>query len=409
MALRLQLKLIRAFSFSRGVRPTPLIFGIVCLTLVCTTSLFAVSFVFDGFWTHLRTMLLQTQPHATVFRPNEDWKPTALENGDLNQLFAVLESAVQIDGLAAAHVAYDEVLVFNATRSVSQRSVLVGVERTAMSPVLPFFSPLQQESNGTHDENRSVVPIVITTATAKELAVQTGDIIHITLYDRRTRVEVIGVIDAGVISVPYVVFPIWGLKKALGETELAPNYIFVRFKNGYVTSKSCDELQKLLKPIIPGLTVVQFWEEKLESVFGVLNSFKFLVFAIVSALVVLASVFSFASFDILITRKRRQLAVLMAMGMKPSSIRCVFLAISICVSLLSTLFGFAVGFVLVSCLHLLPLEALLDSTGLARVPCSVNVAELPVVLILVLLPMTLAAFCGTRAVGAVEPGEAVKS
>lgn len=78
---------------------------------------------------------------------------------------------------------------------------------------------------------------------------------------------------------------------------------------------------KQLKILFGEKYIVTHWTESLKTISSLFNSINFMVQAIVSSLFVIAFLFSLATFDTMIKRQKKNLALLLAMGMPPKVIR----------------------------------------------------------------------------------------
>lgn len=154
--------------------------------------------------------------------------------------------------------------------------------------------------------------------------------------------------------------------------------------------------------------IVSYWEDSFKKVKGLFHTMNFLFSVIISSIFVIAFFFAYTSFNILIERKRKQLAIALAIGCKPAAIRSSLLCVA------SLLGGAGIGFGMLFAALLLNL---LRHSWVREIFASAEIVlggfRLNIVMVLLLVLITAvvmlgSAFRASRRVFAMNPMEDIR-
>jgi len=182
---------------------------------------------------------------------------------------------------------------------------------------------------------------------------------------------VVGLPDTGVLPLSMIVLPIAEAARLLDQPE-GPTMTLVRFDNRHANAAVGKQVTEAIKPGAPARFFTSYWADLYSKLFGVLSAFRFLLMAMLSAILAIAAIFCYAVFEVLVVRRRRGMATLVALGLQPNSTRDVFHVLAIGIGALSAILGILGSILFVRSLDLLPLAAILGPLGLDRVPAAIH-------------------------------------
>ena len=195
---------------------------------------------------------------------------------------------------------------------------LVGMNLDGGPPVLPALDQLGAEAVHafTHGDD-DIIPLLVSRNLLPDL--NPGDLYEMDSGGQTWRFRITALLQQDhIFSVPLLVVPLPAAKR-LVETETA-DFIAVRVLTGNSFTQG-DRLKTSLDNAAKGKYLVQHWSEPLRIIHGIFRAINLVISTVVSSLFLIAFFFAVALFDIVLRRRRRNIALLLALGMKPKTIR----------------------------------------------------------------------------------------
>ncbi len=185
--------------------------------------------------------------------------------------------------------------------------------------------------------------------------------------------------------------------------ERGVDFVTIKLKNEYL-KKDWRSLQQIifgwidkeeqaikqLKNRLPKLTV-QSWKELYPALVSSLKLEKYVMFFILALITLVASMNMISLLFMQIQQKRRDIAILKAMGLQAKKISSIFLQLGMTITLLASLFGLACAFAIGSILERYPCIELPDVYYVSHLPARMD-AEIFIVVFAVTM---LIGFCAT--------------
>jgi putative ABC transport system permease protein len=243
-------------------------------------------------------------------------------------------------------------------------------------PIDPVLSPYTLRDGGPPETEDQVV---IDARTAAQNGFQPGDEVQIQFLGPSERFEVVGIAGYGeadnLAGATLAAFELETAQRVLGK-EGQLDSIDVDAEEGISAEELRDRIAQVLPPGTQAITGAKFSEEVTEGIAEALGFFQtaLLVFAIVSLFV--GGFIIFNTFNILITQRTRELALLRALGASSGQVMRSVLVESLIVGTLASIVGLGAGALLAIGLQaaMSRLGFDLPSTGLAILPRTVIVS-----------------------------------
>lgn len=217
--------------------------------------------------------------------------------------------------------------------------LLIGIDydgSKALLPVLDQVNDVAREmfSNGKSEK----IPMLVSEKLLSEAALNCGAF-EISANGQKVSAEIIGTLRQNdLFPVQIIVIPLRCAKDLFG----------VSFSDG-IGVRTFDERNSLdisaqIADELGDDFLVQHWSESLKELDGIFKAINVIISLVVSSLFVLAFLFSVATFDILMKRKKMQLSLLLALGMPPAVIRSGLLSLGGLVGVVCCALGFGVAY-----------------------------------------------------------------
>ena len=309
-------------------------------------ALIVVIGVMKGFEDDLRSRILGGQSHAVV----------KSEDGAVAAYRQVVRAVEQLAGVAAATPFCDVQGVLRSRYSISPARIK-GIDPETAGRVVKTLQgvslPAAAGSSGRQGDPEKLPAIVLAQELARNLGVKEGDIIslispgksHATVFQVPVmkQFEVSGFFKSGLYEYDNS-FAYIHLKDAQKVLRLgdAVTGVEVRVTNIYKARKIADQIEaKLGSPY-----VAEDWMQLNQTLFQAMKTERRVMFIILT-LTILVATFSIASALImLVLGKKRDIAILKAMGATNKSIRKIFVFNGMIIGLIGTFLGLGLGLLL---------------------------------------------------------------
>jgi lipoprotein-releasing system permease protein len=182
--------------------------------------------------------------------------------------------------------------------------------------------------------------VIIGTVLANNLNVSIGDKISITNYKKNFKNNIMtirGIFDSGINE--YNARFMYGNKS---------NYIPAK-NFSYIKLKLKDALQapNISRNLFDSHSLITSnWTETHNALFQAINNEKRVMFIILTLIIAIAAFNIISSLSLLVMNKQKDIAILMSIGLKASTIRSIFLMQGIIIGLLGISFGVILGLLL---------------------------------------------------------------
>ena len=167
------------------------------------------------------------------------------------------------------------------------------------------------------------------------------------------------------------------------------------FKNKNISQiniklKNESDEQKIIAKIQNrfGLQVYS-WKDLNPAIVSALKLEKYATFIILSLLIFIASMNLIALIYMLITRKRKEIAILFTMGLSINKLKRIFLIITVTISTIATMFGLLVAIITAKIIQLSKIQ-IPDAYFISYLPIEINLFAIPIILITALILTILA-------------------
>lgn len=111
--------------------------------------------------------------------------------------------------------------------------------------------------------------------------------------------------------------------------------------------KKSEDIKLKLSSVLPSEVNVQTWKELNSQLYSIMKFEKFVSFAIVGIIIIIAVFNLFASLSMTITEKQQDIATLKALGTNEKVIKRIFLKVGLFIGVISTFLGIMLGIVFV--------------------------------------------------------------
>ena len=315
----------------------------------------------------------------------------------------------RLGGMASSPVVREADFVFHRLDGRLRTVVsgqLIGIRPRAGAPVLPVLDQL--DGVATDEFSRSggdPHPLLL----SRDLipGAKAGDIYELESGGRTRRFRVVALLrQDGIFSFPLLVVPLAVAMDLTGRGDA--DYVAARSLSGGSAGKS-EELAEASDAEMDGKYLVQHWTESFRAITSLFRSINFVISAIVSSLFLIAFFFAIALFDIVLRRRRKNIAILLALGLRPGAIRN---AVALFGSLLG-LCGFACGLgaclAFLAALPRLPLAEKLAAVFITDFSFAFSWPTAATALFLALATAVLSAWFSGRRVFRIDPIEDIRA
>ena len=386
-----------------GKRISIFVVAAICVMTVGVAALNAAAMVFNGYHQHIQALILQSTPQITLlkYERNQRIEQSVIDANESKGLIERLRSHPEVSGALEGVEATQTVEITSGVRQVKRRIKIVGFGAGFGPCPVPIFRPYTSKLAS----HSSAVPVVVTSDTFP--ALKEGS--HVTIRTASDTIDaiVVGVPLTGVMPLSVIAMPLAPASRLLGQ-ESSPDHIFVKLRDADANRSAAKRIQDVMRTDAAARIIALFWGDLFARLLGVLDAFKFLLLGMFSAIVIMGAVFTYAAFEIVVTRRRRGMAALVALGLIPSKVRSIFHLLAISMGLVSTVLGVIFSFPLVWGLDLLPLSPILAPSGLDNIPISTSFREMGLLLCFTCMFSWIAARLATVGLLRLDPAEEMR-
>ena len=305
--------------------------------------LILVSSVMNGFEKELRERVLQSIPHASIIGSIEiDQVPKVrdilLENKEIVASSPYIES----QGLIGASESLKGIYIFGVNPDLENEVSIVGKRIIEGS-----WNSIEEEKYG----------IVIGDILAYQLGIGIGDMVNVLLPDttlslagilpRTKRFKVTGIFSIGApeMDQSFAYINIINAQKLLRLDDTVHG-VRIRYKDLFQAPRMVHLDTIRVNQALSSYYSSGNWTNNYGTLFKAINMEKFLVFLLLSLVIVIA-VFNIVSLSVMtINEKRSQIAILMTIGATPSFVQKIFMYFGSLIGITGTLLGLLIGLVL---------------------------------------------------------------
>ena len=305
--------------------------------------LILVSSVMNGFEKELRERVLQSIPHASIIGSIEiDQVPQVrdilLENKEIVASSPYIES----QGLIGSSESLKGIYIFGVNPDLENEVSIVGKRIIEGS-----WNSIEEEKYG----------IVIGDILAYQLGIGIGDMVNVLFPDtnlslagilpRTKRFKVTGIFSIGApeMDQSFAYINITNAQKLLRLDDTVHG-VRIRYKDLFQAPRMVHLDTIRVNQALNSYYSSGNWTNNYGTLFKAINMEKFLVFLLLSLVIVIA-VFNIVSLSVMtINEKRSQIAILMTIGATPSFVQKIFMYFGSLIGITGTLLGLLIGLVL---------------------------------------------------------------
>ena len=337
-------ELLLAIRYLKSKRESSFISIIAVISIIGVMagvmSLIIVLSVMNGFRMDLLSKILGVNSHIMVL---------SLEGGfgDYGKVESKLRNIKEV--VAVTPFIYSQVMIkgFNS----SSGAILTGIEPETAQKVIAIKSMIKKGSLLGIKERVSGIPgIILGTELSKKLTLFPGDIITLISAEGRLtpvgrvpntkRFRVVGIFESGMYdydaSMAYV-----NLKEAQKFLDMGDKVtgIEVRIKD----PRRSDKVAKKIQAMLGYPFIVKDWKEMNKSLFSALKLEKMTMFVILTMIVLVGALNIISTLILMVTEKRRDIAILRTMGASSKKIMRIFMIQGLLVGITGTIMGLVSG------------------------------------------------------------------
>jgi lipoprotein-releasing system permease protein len=313
-------------SFTTWIAVVGIAIGVMALILVIA--------VMTGFQDEIRERILGVNPHILIVNIA----------GDMRNPESVVEVLKKTDGVSG-------VMPFTTFQGMAQsgRQVAGAVVKGMNPQDLSFLSHLVKE--GSIDALNTKGNVLVARELARQLGVSKGDVFTILVpfggvspmgaTPETVRVRVGGIFQTGMYEIDNMLM-VMSLADVQAVLGAGVGGIEVKLKDVYEADTVRAALSKKLGPGY----VLRTWMEMNRNLFSALKLEKIAMFIILALVILVASFNIISSLVMTVMEKKKDIAILKAMGAKNRSIMKIFMAEGLTIGIFGALVGSFVGYVL---------------------------------------------------------------
>ena len=312
-------------------------------------ALIVVIAVMSGAESDLQSRILMIQPHVTLMR----------YGGGFNDYTTIQKQLTQTDGVVSASpFTYHQSMLRSSTGIFG--AVIKGIDPDTAGLKIKGFdqTALQGSYSKGTGAQRTRPPIILGKELANNLAVNTGDLVHViapqdkgvslTRLPRMKPFEVVGFFETGLFEYDknFAFTPLDEAQQLAGLGDTV-NGIEIRINDVFKAEAFAQEIGARL-----GFPFwARDWMRANRNVFLSLQQQKVVMFIILILIVLVAAFSITSSLIMMVIEKTKDIAILKSMGATNRSVRKIFIFNGMSIGLIGTLFGMALGFILCTILR----------------------------------------------------------
>jgi len=393
----------RGFIKPSGKRIDSTFLGCVLVSTFSVSVIVSAMLVFDSYVRFVYQSTLSLSPQITVVN-----MPKAGEEHSLgmssNHLHALKFLQHQREVLACqSMVKFSAVVSLNRGMATNAHSAtVIGLTPShSARQVLPILDsiPIQVMSGFFKQEGKCII------STRVFPGAKVGDRVSIVYSSNRFDTDVFWILDAGLLPVPLIIVPCRSaLRLKNNDKSDCVDALILRLSPGFDSKETTRHLQQTGNAAGQFRFVFLYWRNLFDQQFAVFAALRRLLLGVLSSLFLMAGLFMFASLDILLQRKRRQMAILLALGTTGHQIRIVFLGLAISIAISGLVFGSFGGLLFFSACPRIPIaKQLFQASGAVSLGVNVNATTAILVSVLALGTSIAATLLATRRLSHVDP------
>jgi lipoprotein-releasing system permease protein len=401
----LALRNLRSRQKRRFARATALI-AVVGIAVGVAALLVALALA-NGFREEMRDKILRGTAHVTVMRNDGQSMP------DYHQIAA---RVANIDGVVSATgTTYDGALVTGPKGSAY--AILRGIDGTSAQVRTDLSRSLVAGSVADIFESREVKqdlpPVVVGAELAARTGLKVGDAAEIIAAQSaisstgsKRQVRVAGIFRSGLFEYDstWIYLPLDTAAAFSGDSHAA-SVISVQVNNIYDVKQTSEEIRQALGN---SYTTID-WQEANRPLFTAL-AFERRIGVVVIALIILIAALNITTTLILVVmERRRDIAILNAMGATARSIMSIFVIEGAIVGLLGAVAGIALGTVAILIANHFQLISLpADVYSISNVPLNLNFRDMALAALIAFALSIIATIYPARAAARIRPAETLR-
>ena len=326
--------LIKIFSpWGNGKSQIFLSLSVIAVLTLGIGVFWSIQVIFTNYYTGLISKVLQVKEEISINK-NPDKKFSSVDaeddeffNGVTEDVqdrvkiseveFNEIQQACQKTNIVVSPILKDPEFSFsleNMGHDNVFKGMMVGVDLSPkQNSALRILDNIPQTSLSQFTFNNAKMPVLLSKNFLP--GIRQGDAFGIFVNEQKFDCICIGIVEPDeMFSINLFIVPSrWAMK--ISNTE---KYTLVGAR---VLKGNSSVAAEQLKELLGEKYIVTHWTDTLKAISSLFNSINFMVQAIVSSLFVIAFLFSLVTFDTMIKRKKKNLALLLAMGMSPKAIR----------------------------------------------------------------------------------------
>ncbi len=315
----------RFISFTTWIAVVGIGIGITAIILVIA--------VMTGFQDEIRDRMLGINPHILVSRTMQD---------EVKEPDRVVERLMKIDGVVSASP------FINFQAMAQGQSRITGVVVKGIAPKdAGFIKGLMKFGNV--DALKEKNTILLGKELARELGLFTGDVFTLIVpfggfspagaVPETVRVRVGGIFETGMYEIDNLM-TIMSLNDAEAIIGAGVSGIEVKVRDVYAANEVRNRIARALGPGYFGRT----WIEMYKNLFSALKLEKIVMFVILALVILVASFNIISSLVMTVMEKKKDIAILKAMGATDRSIMRIFVAEGLTIGVVGALLGTFIGY-----------------------------------------------------------------
>ncbi len=315
------------------------VFVLLCI-LVCSFAIFSLSLsslVLNGFSSLIQEAIHSIHPSITINKySTEQFIGKATFDVPLQKsINNILKENSSISGYQVFIRDQVYLTIHYNDLSISKRIFILGAGDAQGEETIPIASGQIGKLNFYNDGD-GLSPVII----SKNLIpmAKVGDKMNIETIQGNLDVKIIGFTNESLLRIDFVILPIKSTADLLKKESLPDNY-FISLKNHSDSFQESKKISQLFKNSLSTKLIVSSRDSIFEYIIDIINGFKFIVYLIISSLMIMASIFLYCIFDIIIKRKLKEIATLFAIGISYKSVYISFLLVGIFIVVFSSIIG----------------------------------------------------------------------
>jgi ABC-type lipoprotein release transport system permease subunit len=413
-----------------NLKDSAIFLGTIALLTFGISSFLSVQILFSNFYDSLIDKILNIKEDTVVFcNPSkdspsenkgeeisfEDEEDEAFFNGEEDKFAsktelsehdvdAINKSISNLDYIVSQPVIrLPEFQIVNTSTNVPkpQKCMLIGIDiKCNQLSALKIFDQVDNQQIQLYSDASSKTIIPIFTTVKFFPGLNENEIVTVKFEQQEFKFRCIGFLEQDdLFAQSFIAMPLWAAKLLLHKSKYT--YLAVRDVRG----TSSIKLKKRISGVVDKKYIVSHWSEELKVVKSLLNSINFIISSIVMSLFVITFFFGIASFDLLVKRHKKHVALFLAMGLPPNKIKLALHTVALFMSAISCMLGFALSFGLLKIIPLTFLKKLLGKIYLTDFSYSISIGTVLIILLVTIFVTQMSAYFSSKKLNKIDPLE----